>query len=125
MHTQGAAAAIGEDLEISAGLRTFYHSERVFLTGDRYVSRVVTRDLQKYAAVGAAFVGLSGRVQKTRAEAEASSNAFGITNGVANSLQLRFVGLVHLNVAKQGKVVACTNAREMGAEIFGQRLSGC
>src|SRR6266851_2122435 len=60
MHTQGAPASVGEDLEISAGLCGFHHSEGVFLSRDWYIVGIVTRDLQKYAAIGAAFVGLSG-----------------------------------------------------------------
>src|SRR5438445_4620043 len=123
MHTQSTAAAVGEDLEISAGLRSLHHSERVPLAGNGHIDGVVARDLQKYAAVGAAFVRLAGRMQKTRAEAEARRDVFGIANGVAKLLQLGFVSVVHLNVPEQTKVVACANPAEMGAEIFGHRLS--
>src|SRR6266567_8773806 len=122
MHAQRTATAVGQDLEVSPGLRGFHHSESVFLAGDGYVVRVVTRDLQEHAAVGAAFVGLSSRMQKARAEAEARSNVFSIANGVANFLQLRFVRFIHLNIAEHGEVIARANAAEMGAEIIGQRI---
>ncbi len=110
MHTQGAAAAIGEDLEISAGLCRLHYAEGVFLAGNRYVVGVVAGDLEEYTAVGSAFVGLTGRVQKTRAEAEACRDVLGVADCMTNFLQLRFMGFVHLNVAQHGKVIAVSDA---------------
>src|SRR5260370_42044371 len=102
MPKQGAAPAIGEDLEISAGLCGLHYAEGVFLAGNRYVVGVVAGDLEEYTGVGSAFVGLTGRVQKTRAEAEAGRGGLGPPARMANFLQLRFMGFVHLHVSKHG-----------------------
>ena len=71
MDAKRAAAALGEDLEIAAGLRRFDDAEGVFLARNRQVACVVAGDLQEHAGVRAALVGLPGRVQEARAEAEA------------------------------------------------------
>src|SRR5260370_14706448 len=110
MPKQGAAPAIGEDLEISAGLCGLHYAEGGFLAGNRYVVGVVEGDLEEYTGVGSAFVGLTGRVQKTRAEAEARRDVLGVADCMADFLQLRFMGFVHLNVAKHGEVVAVSDA---------------
>ena len=98
VHAERAAAAVGKDLKIAACLRRFHHSERVFLAGNLEIVRVVARDLQEYAAVGAAFICLSSGMQKARTEAEARRNLFSIADGQPNFLQTRFVGGIHLNV---------------------------
>ena len=45
MHTQGAAAAIGKNLEIPPGLRSLYDTKRVFRARDGQIVSVVARDL--------------------------------------------------------------------------------
>src|SRR6266436_8410831 len=62
-------------------------------------------------------------MQEAGAKAETGGNVLGIANCMTNFLQLCFVGLVHLDVAEDGKVVAGADTSEMGAEIVSQRLS--
>ena len=47
MHSQSPAAAFGQDLEISAGLRRFDDAEGVLLSRHRQVGGIVAGDLQK------------------------------------------------------------------------------
>src|SRR6266478_8926861 len=68
MHAQGTTAALGQHVEIAAGLCGLDHAEASLLSGHREVLGIVRCDLQKYAAVGAALVGLPGGMQETRAE---------------------------------------------------------
>src|ERR1700731_1876663 len=68
MHAQRAPAALGQHVEIAARLRRLDDAERGLLAGHREIPGVVRCDLQEYAAVGAALVGLSGGMQETRAE---------------------------------------------------------
>ena len=75
MDAQRAAVALDEHLEIAARLRRLDDAERVALAGHRQVRGVVAGDLQEDAGVGAALVGLAGRVQEARAEAEAGRDA--------------------------------------------------
>src|SRR5260370_16422028 len=95
MPKQGAAPAIGEDLEISAGLCGLHYAEGVFLAGNRYVVGVVAGDLEEYTGVGSAFVGLTGRVQKTRAEAEAARDRPGVAGRMPHFLPPPFLASSH------------------------------
>src|ERR1019366_9149467 len=96
----------GENWEAAGSLCRLHHSESVLLPGNRQVLRIVAGDLQEYAAVGAAFVSLSGGVQKARPEAEAGRHAFAIAHGHAQVLQQRFVLGIHLDIRKQREIVA-------------------
>src|SRR5690242_3002898 len=117
MYAQSSSPTIGEDLEISSSLRGFHDAERVLRAGHLHVVSVVASDLQEYPAVRAAFVRLSRGMQETRTEAETGGHLLGIANSVANLLQACFVLLVHLNVAKHGKVVAGLDAIEMRLQV--------
>src|SRR5208337_338216 len=48
VHAQRAAIAVGQNLEVSASLCRFHHSESVLLSGDGQVLGVVARDLQEH-----------------------------------------------------------------------------
>src|SRR5216684_2287962 len=100
MDTQGATLTVCQDLKISAGLGGFDDAESIFLAGDGQVSSVVTGDLQEDSGVGAAFVGLSGRVQKAWAKAETGGDVHAVAHGVADALELVFVRGVHLDVSR-------------------------
>src|SRR4029077_14158456 len=113
MHGERAAAAFGKDVEIAASLRGLYGAERVFLVGHGQIRGVIARDLQKDAAVRAAFVGLAGRMQESRAEAEASGEFLSITNGVTEFLKNFFVFGINGDVPENGEVIASAGAREM------------
>src|SRR5690349_19477675 len=106
MYTECAAAALGEDVEIATSLRGLYDAERVFLAGHGEVGSVIVSDLKKDAAVRATFVSLTGGMQKSRAEAEASGKFLFVTNDVTEFLENFFVFGVHGDVAEDGEVIA-------------------
>src|SRR5947209_6734434 len=58
MYPQRAAATFGQHVEIAARLRRLDDAETGFLAGHREILGVVGGDLQEYAAVGAALIGL-------------------------------------------------------------------
>src|SRR5258708_23598669 len=74
MHTQRAAAALGKNSEIAAGLCRLHDTEGVPLRWYRQILGVITSDLEKNAAIRAAFLSLSGRVHTSRAETENGSH---------------------------------------------------
>src|SRR6266403_916405 len=76
VHAQRPALAVGQNLEIAPSLCCLYYSESVLLPGNRQVLGVVAGDLQEHAAIRAAFISLSSRVQKTRSKAEARRHTF-------------------------------------------------
>src|ERR1700758_3848068 len=87
MDTQGSAIALGQDLEIAAGLGGFYNTKRILLAGHREIGLVVAGDLEEDSGVGAAFVRLAGGMQEAWAESETRGHAFLVANGSANILQ--------------------------------------
>src|SRR4051812_44599890 len=89
---EGTAAAVGEDLEVAPGLRGLDYAEGVAMAGDGEVDGIVAGDLQEHARVGAAFVGLAGRVQEARAEAERRCDVARIPHGVSDRLDLGLMG---------------------------------
>src|SRR4029077_3999718 len=91
MHAQGAAAALGQYLEITASLCRLHGAERVLLSGHGQVVGVVTRQLQEHTGIGAALVGLSSGVQKARTKAEAGGDVLPVAHGVPDRLQLLLV----------------------------------
>ncbi len=60
VNSQCSPIAFGKNCKVAASLRRFHHSECVLLLWHDEIGRLVTRDLKKHAAVGPAFVGLSG-----------------------------------------------------------------
>jgi hypothetical protein len=76
MHTQDTPAALGEHLQIAAGLRRLNDAEAVFVARHIEIARVVARDLQEHAGVRAAFVELTRRMEKARTESEAGGRLF-------------------------------------------------
>src|SRR2546421_7953667 len=101
MRPQRAAPTFAEHCKISACLRSFYNSERVFLMRHRQVVSIVASDLEKHSTVWTAFVSLAGRVKKARAKAQAGRNLLCISHDFAHSLQRGLVRLVHLKVCEQ------------------------
>src|SRR5208282_2955035 len=113
VHAQGAPAAFREHREIAAGLCCLDHTKRVLLSGHGQVHSIVAGNLEEHAAILAALVGLSRRVQETRAKAEAGGHFLGVTHLVANALQRALIPRVHGDVAQHGKIVARPDARQM------------
>src|SRR5260370_5241445 len=116
MHAQRAAAALGKNSEIAAGLCRLHDTEGVPLPWYRQILGVITSDLEKNAAIRAAFVGLSGGVQKSRAETENGSHFFLVAHRVTNRLQRLFIRGIHGDVAEDTKIIACLEPRKMGLQ---------
>ena len=95
--------AIGQHLEISARLRCLHDSEGVFLSGHRQFDGIVAGDLQKHSGVRATFVGLSRRVQESRAESQTGRHALLVAHQMPQRLQTFFVLAVHLDVAEHAR----------------------
>src|ERR1700681_3977426 len=68
MHPKRTPAALGQHVEITAGLCRLDDAEAGLLIGHGEIPGIVGCDLQKYTAVGAALVSLPGGMQETRAE---------------------------------------------------------
>src|ERR1700756_5363553 len=113
MHPQRAPAALGQDVEITAGLCRLDHAKACLLAGDSKILGIVGGDLQKHSGVGAALVGLTGRMQEARTE-------FGTGRGMARLAQLEphrlqrlDMGGVALDIGEQRHVIVAMDAREM------------
>ena len=70
MDAERPAAALGEHREVAARLRRLDDAEGVRCPGTARSRGVVAGDLQEHARVRSALVGLAGRVQEARPEAE-------------------------------------------------------
>src|SRR5258708_21258864 len=114
MDAQGAAAAFGKNGEISTGLRSFHHTEGVFLSGDRQILGIIASDLQENAAIGTALVGLPGGMQEARAKAQNRGHFFLVADRMPDALQYFFVSRIHCDVPKDPKIIACSEPRKMG-----------
>src|SRR5581483_9655026 len=68
MHTEHPAMPVSQDLEVASRLGCLHHSKSVLLLGDGQIVRLLTGDLQEYAGVRAALVGLPSTVQESRAK---------------------------------------------------------
>src|SRR6478735_8681757 len=117
MHAQSAPPPLRQNLEIAARLRCLHDSEGVLLAGNRELHRIVARDLQEDPSVGPAFVGLTGRMQKTRPKPEAGRNVLAIAHRVAHLLQRRFVLSIHLDVGENYEIISSFNSGEVSLEI--------
>ncbi len=122
MDAQGAAVAVGQDLEVSAGLCGFDDAESVFLPGNLQILRIVTGDLEEHAAVRASFICLSGGVQEARTEAEASGDVLAVAHVHADGLQQSLVLGIHFDISKQCKIVARAETLEMRADKSRERV---
>src|SRR5438067_3374647 len=106
MDAQRPSLPLRQHGEVSAGLRRSYHSEGVLLPWHRNVLRIVTRDLQKDAAVRSTFIGLAGGMEEARAEAKAGCVFSSIAGAVANSLERLLMRRIHFDVREQSKIIA-------------------
>src|SRR5579859_3927260 len=71
MNAQRAPVALEQNVKVAAGLRVLHHAETGAMSGNGEVLAIIAGDLQKDAAIRAAFIGLAGRMQKSRSEFEA------------------------------------------------------
>src|ERR1039458_5164957 len=104
MDAEGAAVALGQNREISAGLGCLHYAEGIFLLRYLQVRRVVAGDLQEDSTVGAAFVALPRGMQKARAKAEAGRSFLAIPYAHAQCLQKRLVLGIHLDICQHSKI---------------------
>src|SRR6185437_10670669 len=103
------------------GLRRFYDSEGVLLSGHRKIVRIIAGNLQEHAGVRAAFVSLSGGMKETRAKAQAGCHLLAVAHSMANHLQRFLMRGVHFDVSQQGHIVAWIELVEMRSEKAGER----
>src|SRR5271169_5294101 len=131
MHAQKTPVALGQNLEIAPCLGRLDGAEAVFLPRHVEIDGVITCDLEEYAAVGTAFIGLSGGVQKARAKAHAGRHLLGVANCHADILQRVAMRLVALDIGEQAAIIARMKtgemrlepARERAAAFFSERLA--
>ena len=121
MHAQHPPVALGQHLEIAARFRRLDDTESVFLVRHLEIGGVVAGDLQEHAGVRAALVGLPGRMQEARPEAEAGGDALAVADQDADVLQRVAMVLVAFDIGEQRAIVAVPNAPEMRREIFDER----
>src|ERR1700724_1228389 len=99
MPTQSAPLPVCQHLEIAACLRRFYDSECVLLSRYGKIMRIVASNLQENPGIRAAFVSLSGGMQKARSKAQTSCYVLLITDRMAHRLQSFFVRAVHFDIS--------------------------
>ena len=91
--------------------------------GTGEIGGIVAGDLQEDAAVRSALVGLAGRMQEARPEAEAGRHALAVADHDADVLQRVAVLLVALDIGEQRAIVAGVEPREMRLEPAGERVA--
>ena len=124
MNAQRATAALEQDIEVAACLGILHHSETRAMARNGQIVAIVGRDLKKDAAVRPALVSLAGRMQKSRAEFEASCGVVAIAQREPQLLQSRCILFIARKIGKQGKIVAARNPAKMRGEPAGKRLAG-
>src|SRR5512143_462195 len=86
MHAQRAAISLRQDPEVAARLGGLHHAKAEAVAGDRQILSIIAGQLQEDAAIRSAFVGLSGRMEEARTEADAGGHAAGIADGAPDRL---------------------------------------
>ena len=89
MNAKRAAAALDQNVEVAPRLRRLDHAETRAVSRNGKVGGVLRGDLEEDAAVGTAFIGLAGRVQKARSEFEAGRDTTPIADAEPQFLQAR------------------------------------
>ena len=100
MHAQRAPAALGEHVEIAAGLGRLDHAEARLLARHGEILGVIASDLQEHAAVGAAFLGLPGGMQEARAEFRTGRDLALVAHPKPHPLQALDMGAVALDIGQ-------------------------
>src|SRR3546814_9401322 len=103
MNPQRPPSALREDLEVAAGLCRLDQAEAVRLTRYIDIRRVIAGHLQEHTRVRAALVGLTGRVQKAWAEAEAGGEPPPVADRDTELLQCFHMRIVMLDVGQIGR----------------------
>src|SRR5260370_31935701 len=116
MDAERAAAALGKNSEIAAGLCRFHDAEGLLLPRDMQSLGIIASDLEKNAAVRATFVSWPSGMQKAGAEAENGGHFFLVAQGVTNCLQRFFMRGIHGDVAEDAKIIARLESRKMALQ---------
>src|SRR6202007_2186027 len=120
MDPQCPAVPLRENLKIAASLRGLYDPECVFLVGHWNIGGVIASDLQKYAGVRSALVGLACRMLEARSKFRASGNTLLVANRMTDRLQCRLMRIVHFNVGENREVISGLEAVQMRAQVSGK-----
>jgi len=102
-------------------LRRLDHAESVPLPWHGQIFGIVTSNLKKNAAIGAALIGLPSGMQEARAKAEACGDAPFVAHGVTDRLERGFVRVIHLDETEQSEVIAGFEAAQMRPQIRRKR----
>src|SRR5580704_16215406 len=113
VHPERPPAALGEHVEIAARLRRLDDPEGVPGAGDRQVVGVGAGDLSEHAAVRPALVGLPGRVQEARPEAEARRQLLLVADLEAQPLHRLYMRRGAVDIGQEGRIIARFGAIEM------------
>jgi hypothetical protein len=105
MDAQRTPVAFRQDVEIAARLRGLDDAEGIFLARHLEIGGVVASDLQEHPGVGAAFVGLAGRMEESRSKAEAGGDTLAIADQDADILQRVAVAGVAFDIGEERAVV--------------------
>src|SRR5262245_23920246 len=123
MDSQPTTAAVAQHREIALGLRRLYDPERVLLTGHRHVFRIVAGDLNEDSVGWPTLVGLAGRMEEARTEAEAGRSLGSIADELAHGVECTLVFSCHLDVGEE-RDVALTDVREVFFQRGVERFRG-
>src|SRR6516165_3636842 len=121
MGAQHAAAALGQHLEIAAGLCPLDDLYGVLVARHREILDIVAGDLREDSRVRSSLVSLPGRVLETWTEAEARCHPLPVAHGETQRLKLFFMGRAHLDVGERREVVSDLQPVQMGPQPFGER----
>src|SRR5579863_2346546 len=116
MDAQRTPAAFDKNVEIAARLRGLHYAETGAVARNGQILGIVRGDLEKYSAVGPAFIGLAGRMQKARTEFEASRDMMAVAQFKPPPLQTRRIRFVMGEIGQDRHVVAGADAGEMRLE---------
>ena len=116
MHAQCAPAAVGQHVEIATRLRRLDDAETGLLAGHGEILGLIGGDLQEYAAVGPALVGLSGGMQEARSELRAGRDVTFVANRKPDVLQRVDMGVVPFDIGEQRDIVARPGAAQVSLQ---------
>src|SRR5262245_37641839 len=110
MHTERPTVALHQDFKVTTRLCRLHDAEGILASRYRHCGGIVTRDLQKHPTVWTTLIRLPGRVQEAWPVPQTSRHLFGITHGLAYSLQWLLVRVIHLDIGRDTAVVPRSQA---------------
>ena len=116
MHAQGTAFALAQHVKITTCLCALDHAKGVAGAGYGQVPRIIRRNLEEHAGVGASCVGLTCGVEEARPKTCGGGNGFGIAHMQAGVLEPFRRLAVALDKGQQGHVVTGLDTVKVGFE---------